>query len=327
MKKIRIAVIGAGNMGGNHIRVFSELSDVEIVGVVDLNEEVGKDIANKFNTNFYKDYKEIINKVDAVSIVVPTKFHYIVAKDFLDANVDVLIEKPITIDLNEADELIRIAEKNHRILQVGHVERYSPAVIELNRYVKRDEIISVEASRIGPFGARITDSGVVLDLMIHDIDIILSLIKDEIEYINAYGIKLKGRHEDFASALIKFRNGAIANLTASRITQRRKRNLKITQKDNYIVVDYMNKILEIYRQAKSEYITEDKNVRYIYSDIVERPYIPQEEPLKSELKSFIDCVKTRKNPVVDGEAGRKALDLALKILNEINKNQLLKDEH
>ena len=318
MNKIKVAVIGAGNMGKNHVRVFSEQNDVELVGVVDLNENIGKDIANKFNTNFYKNYKEIINGVDAVSIVVPTKFHYEVARNFLNANVDVLIEKPITLNLKEADELIKIAGKNRSILQVGHVERFNPAIIELNRYIKPDEIISIDASRIS-FDARITDSGVVLDLMIHDIDIILSLINDKIEDISAYGIKLKGEHEDFATALIKFKNGVIANLTASRITQRRERKLKITQKDDYIKVDYMNKILEVYKQAKSEYITEDKNVRFIYSDIVERPYIPQEEPLKAELKSFINCIKNRKNPVVDGEAGRKALELALKILDKINK--------
>ncbi len=318
MNKIKVAVIGAGNMGKNHVRVFSEQNDVKLVGVVDLNENIGKDIANKFNTNFYKNYKEIINGVDAVSIVVPTKFHYGVARNFLNANVDVLIEKPITLNLKEADELIKIAGKNRSILQVGHVERFNPAIIELNRYIKPDEIISIDASRIS-FDARITDSGVVLDLMIHDIDIILSLINDKIEDISAYGIKLKGEHEDFATALIKFKNGVIANLTASRITQRRERKLKITQKDDYIKVDYMNKILEVYKQAKSEYITEDKNVRFIYSDIVERPYIPQEEPLKAELKSFINCIKNRKNPVVDGEAGRKALELALKILDKINK--------
>jgi len=161
----------------------------------------------------------------------------------------------------------------------------------------------------------------VLDLMIHDIDIILGLIECEIETISAYGRKLKGEHEDFATALIKFKNGTIANLTASRITQRRQRTLYVTEKDKYIKVDYMNKFLEIFRHAESKYITEDKDVRFTYSDIVERPYVSQEEPLKAELKSFINCVESRKNPVVDGVAGRKALDVALKILDEINKNE------
>ncbi|PKP58345.1 MAG: hypothetical protein CVT88_07435 [Candidatus Altiarchaeales archaeon HGW-Altiarchaeales-1] len=321
MEKIKVAVIGAGNMGKNHVRIYSEMNDVELIGVVDVNETIGKEIANKFNTNFYKDYKEIINKVDAVSIVIPTKFHYNIARDFLKTNVDVLIEKPITINLKEADEIIDLADKNKLILQVGHVERFNPAIIELNRYIKADEIISIDASRIGPFGARITDSGVVLDLMIHDIDIILGLIKDEIASINAYGIKLKGEHEDFATALIKFKNGTIANLTASRITQRRQRTLYVTEKDKYMKVDYMNKFLEIFRHAESKYITENKDVRFTYSDIVERPYVSQEEPLKLELKSFIECVKSRKQPIVDGIAGRKALDVALKILDEINKNE------
>jgi len=318
MEKIKVAVIGAGNMGKNHVRIYSEMKDVELIGVVDVNEKIGKEVAGKFNIDFFSNYKEIINKVDAVSIAVPTKFHYNVAKEFLNANVDVLIEKPITLHVNEADELIKISEKNKRIIQVGHVERFNPAIIELSKHVNQDKIISIEASRIGPFGSRITDTGVVLDLMIHDIDIILSLVNDEIECINAYGRKIKGEHEDYAIGLIKFRNGIIANLTASRITQRRQRTLKLTETEKYIKVDYMNKILEIYRQSQAKYVTENKDVKFIYSDVVERPYISQEEPLKLELQSFIDCVKGRKKPIVDGIAGRKSLDVALKILDKIN---------
>ncbi|PKP56387.1 MAG: hypothetical protein CVT88_10245, partial [Candidatus Altiarchaeales archaeon HGW-Altiarchaeales-1] len=141
MEKIKVAVIGAGNMGKNHVRIYSEMNNVELIGVADLNEEVGKDIANKFNTNFYKNYKEVIGKVEAVSIVVPTKFHHNIAKEFLNRGVDVLIEKPITINLNEADELTALADKNKLILQVGHVERFNPAIIELSKYIKPDEII------------------------------------------------------------------------------------------------------------------------------------------------------------------------------------------
>ncbi|CEG13382.1 Similar to 1-carboxy-3-chloro-3,4-dihydroxycyclohexa-1, 5-diene dehydrogenase [groundwater metagenome] len=321
MEKIKVAVIGAGNMGKNHIRIYSEMNNVELIGVVDLNDKIGKEIANKFNTNYFSDYKEVVDKVNAVSIVVPTKFHYGIAKEFLNSGVDVLIEKPITINLNEADEIIGLADKNKLILQVGHVERFNPAIIELSKYIKPDEIISIDASRIGPFGARITDSGVVLDLMIHDIDIILSLMKDEIASINAYGRNIKGNYADYAAASIKFKNGIIANLTASRITQRRQRTLKITETEKYMKVDYMNKILEIYRQSQAKYVTNDNDVKFIYSDVVERPYISQEEPLKLELQSFVECVKSRKNPVVDGIAGRKALDVALKILDEIDKNK------
>ncbi|CEG13131.1 Similar to 1-carboxy-3-chloro-3,4-dihydroxycyclohexa-1, 5-diene dehydrogenase [groundwater metagenome] len=321
MEKIKVAVIGAGNMGKNHIRIYSEMNNVELIGVVDLNNKIGKEIANKFNTNYFSDYKEVVDKVNAVSIVVPTKFHYGIAKEFLNSGVNVLIEKPITINLNEADEIIGLADKNKLILQVGHVERFNPAIIELSKYIKPDEIISIDASRIGPFGVRITDSGVVLDLMIHDIDIILSLMKDEIASINAYGRTIKGNYEDYAAASIKFKNGIIANLTASRITQRRQRTLKITETEKYMKVDYMNKILEIYRQSQAKYVTNDNDVKFIYSDVVERPYISQEEPLKLELQSFVECVKSRKNPVVDGIVGRKALDVALKILDEIDKNK------
>jgi len=314
---IKIAVIGVGSMGKNHARVYSEMSNVELIGVVDNDGEVGRNIAGKFDTSFFSDYKDVINNVDAVSIAAPTKFHHGIAMYFLNKGIDVLLEKPITLNLDEADELIEIAGKNNLILQVGHIERFNPAIIELKNFVNADNIVSIEANRIGPFGARITDAGVVLDLMIHDIDIILSLINDEIESVNAYGKKVKSKHEDFAIALMKFKNGNIANLTASRITQKRERTLKITQRDNYIIADYMNKTIELHKQAKSEYITEDKNVKYIYSDVVEKPYISQAEPLKLELQSFIDCVKTREKPIVDGKAGRNALDVALRIINKI----------
>ncbi len=314
---LKIAVVGIGSMGKNHARVYSEMPGVDLVGVVDKNEIIGKNIAKEFNTKFFTDYKEILDDVDAVSIAVPTKFHYEIAKEFLNKGIDVLIEKPITLTLGEADELIELAEKNDLIMQVGHIERFNPAMIELKKFMNDDDIIMASANRVGPHGARITDAGVVLDLMIHDIDIILSLINDEIEDISAYGGKIYSMHEDAACALLKFKKGAIVKLTASRVTQKRDRRLKITLKDKYIEIDYMNKMLKIYKQAKAEYVTENKDVRFVYSDVVEKPYVSQDEPLKLELRSFIDCVKTRKQPDVDGTAGRFALDVALRILDKI----------
>jgi len=316
---IRVAVIGTGSMGKNHVRVYSDIPDVEVVAVVDKNKELGKKIAKKFNTTYYGDYKKILDKVDAVSIAAPTKLHYKIAKDFLNGGVDVLVEKPITVKLDEADELIQLAEKKNRILQVGHIERFNPAITELKNFVKSKDILMISANRVGHFAARITDVGVVLDLMSHDIDIILSLIDDEIKEISAYGTKINSNHEDLACALLKFKKGAVAKITASRITQKRGRQLEITLKDKYLVLDYMNKTLAIHRDSKAEYITEDKNIKFLYSDVVETPDISQGEPLKLELQSFVDCVKTRRKPIVDGKAGRDALEVALRILDKINK--------
>lgn len=304
-------------MGKNHARVYSEIKGVELVGVVDKDEKTGREAAKRFGAQYFPDYKQLIGKVDAVSIVVPTKLHYTVAKDLLSAGVDVLVEKPITLDLKEADELIRLAGDKKRILQVGHIERFNPAVRELKDYVKKGDVIGIEAHRIGPGGARITDAGVVLDLMIHDIDIALSLVESDVEEVSAQGKKVTGAHEDFASALIRFKNGVIATLTASRATQKRERSLAVTEKDRYVVVDYMNRAIEIHKQAKSEYVTDGGASKLVYSDVVEKPQITQAEPLKLELESFIDCVKSRKKPVVDGVAGKKALEVALKVLKKL----------
>lgn len=311
---MKVAVVGVGNMGKNHARVYSELKGVELVGVVDLDEKVGKEIANRFNAEYFSDYKDILDKVDAVSIVVPTKYHFQVAKDFLDAGVDVLLEKPISVSLEEADGLIEAADKNNRILQIGHIERFNSAVMQIRDYLGNEDIIHLEAVRTGTAGSRITDAGVVLDLMIHDIDIILDLVGGEVTEIKANATKVSDGHEDFAEALLSFKNGTLARLVVSRTTQKRERLLKITQKDRYILVNYMDKTIEIHKQAESKYVTEDKNIRLIYSDVVERPHIRAEESLKLELQSFVDCVKDRKTPLVDGVAGKRALEVALKVL-------------
>lgn len=315
----RVAVIGVGNMGKNHARVYSELKGVELVGVVDKDEKTGREVAKKFGVQYFLDYKELIGRVDAVSIVVPTKLHYTIAKDLLSAGIDVLVEKPITLDLKEADELIRLADAKKRILQVGHIERFNPAMIQARDYILPEEIIHMEAQRIGPSGARITDSGVILDLMIHDIDLMLSIAEGDVEGTHAYSRAINGRHEDFSNAILRFKGGVLASLTASRATQKRERVLKVTQKDSYVVVDFMNKQLEIHKQARSEYVADKGGVRFVYSDVVERPQIPQSEPLKLELESFVECVGSRKRPVVDGLAGRRALEIALKVLAETEK--------
>jgi predicted dehydrogenase len=310
---IKVAVIGVGNMGKNHARVYSELKGVELVAVADMNEEIGSEVAKRFDAKYYRDYHGILGKVDAVSIVVPTKLHYKIAKDFLENGVDVLLEKPITLNLEEASELIGIAKGNGRILQVGHIERFNPAVLELPRYLDSN-IIAIESKRIGPSGARITDAGVILDLMIHDIDIILSIIGGNLKGLSSYSRKITGNHEDFACATMEFENGVIASLIASRCTQKRERLLKITLEDKYVVVDYMNKTIEIHKRAKSEYVAEGKGSKLVYSDVVEKPQVSFSEPLKLELESFIEAVKERSEPKVSGEDGRRALEVALKML-------------
>lgn len=320
-KNIKVGVVGVGNMGINHARLYSELADVELVGILDVDKKRGKKVANKFNTVFFTNPLDLIRQVDAVSIVVPTKFHYKVAKLFLERKIDVLIEKPITSNLKEAEELINLGKKNNSIIQVGHVERFNPVVKEFKKFIQPEDIFTIEAVRVGPFGSkRIIDTGVVLDLMIHDIDIILNLINQgpqDIVEIHAFGRKEQRKYEDLALAILRFRNGIIVSLKASWISARRIRKLKIDQKENYIIVDFTKKTLEVYRQKEMNYIVENGKFKFQHTETIERPYISQEEPLKLELQSFLDCVRNRTSPLVGGSVAKNTLSVALKILSKI----------
>jgi len=310
---IKAAVIGVGNMGKHHARVYSELKDCALVAVVDKNEKAAKEVATQFDCDYYTDVSDIIGKVDCASVVVPTFLHRDVAITLLENGIDVLLEKPIAMSTGEADEIIRCAEENGRILQIGHIERFNPAII-----AARDEIndnpIALEANRIGPSGGRISDCGVILDLMIHDVDLILSLVDSAVKDVYASSKTMSGKHEDYAKALLTFENGTIASVCASRISQKRERTLNITLPDKYLCVDCMSKSLSIHKQGKYE--KEDGVTSF--SDIVERPLIRQSEPLKLELESFLSCVRERTVPVVTGAQGKLALEIVEGILEAAN---------
>lgn len=303
---IKIGVVGVGSMGKNHVRIYNELKDVELVGVSDTNVETGVKVAADYKTSYMpyqnltdKEFLDNCSPVDAIDICVPTKYHYEVAKHFLNEGIDTFIEKPIASTMDQARELISLAAKNDCVLQVGHIEQFNPAMTYLKQMGM--EIRHIEAHRVGTAGQRITDAGVVLDLMIHDIDLICSLIGEKVYDIKAVG------NDDFTTAMLVFAS-ATATLTASRITQKRQRTLAITDKDRYILADFMNRSIDIYKQTKSNYTGSN----YTYTDVLERPQIPQVEPLKAELQSFIDCCNGGK-PVVDGWQALKALEIALKI--------------
>jgi predicted dehydrogenase len=240
--------------------------------------------------------------VDAVSIAVPTSLHYNIAKDFLSHNIHVLIEKPITKTLSEADELIDIAREKNLIIQVGLVERFNSAVLAIEPYIAKPKFI--ECQRLGPFHKRVKDVGVVLDLMIHDIDIVLGLMKQDVANIEAVGLSTVSDYEDVANVRLTFEDGAIADITASRVTKDVVRKMRIFQEDSYVSLDYVTQDAAIFRK------TGDKIIK-------ERIRIKKKEPLKKELKSFIECVRTGKKPVVSGVEGRRALQVALEILDKI----------
>jgi predicted dehydrogenase len=306
---IRIGVIGVGYLGKHHARIYSEIENTELTAV-DIVEEKADDFAKKYGCESCYDYKQILNKVDALSIVTPTATHYSIALDCLKAGRDILIEKPITENIREADELINEAEKRGCILQVGHLERYNPAMLAASEMIENP--LFIESERFSPFlgrGGRGTDIDVTLDLMIHDVDIILSLIPLPLKEIRAVGAKVLTDKIDVAKAWLSFENGCIALATVSRLSPEKQRRLKVFQKDSYISIDYMS----------SEVKRHFRNKEGIISSDITKP--ENKEPLKEELKDFINCIKTRKKPKVSGVEGRNALKVVLEISEIIKRQQ------
>ncbi|NLB35426.1 MAG: Gfo/Idh/MocA family oxidoreductase [Elusimicrobia bacterium] len=307
-KVIRVGVIGTGHLGVHHARIYTELEGCELVGVSDINEKAGRKTANKHRTEYYKNYQDLIEKVDAVSIVTPTETHHRIGLDCLRAGVNTMIEKPVTNIPADAEELIAEAEKNNCILQVGHVERFNGAVKKVREYITEPRFI--EVNRLSPFPARSLDIGVVLDLMIHDIDIILSFVHSPVKTIVAVGSSVFSDKEDIANCRIEFENGCAANITASRISYKSERKFRVFESDRYISLDYGKQEFVVYRKKK-EKITSPADIERIV------PRFSKTEPLKEELRDFIDCISTGSSPMVSGHHGLTALKLALEITGKI----------
>jgi predicted dehydrogenase len=310
MKKIRVGVIGVGYLGKFHTEKYSRMDNVQLVGVADIDRSRADDVAAEFGIQAFTDYRDLFGHVDAVSIVVPTAAHFSVGSDFLNRDVDVLLEKPMTSNLEQADELIEIAESRGRILQVGHLERFNPAIMALKDIVKYPMFI--ESHRLSIFKNRSTDVSVVLDLMIHDIDIIMNVVKSKIKSIHAAGAPVICENADIANARLEFESGCIANVTASRISIKNQRKIRLFQKDAYISVDFANRDITIIRQDQSQ------SKGLIPGMNIQQLSFSEADALEDELASYIRAVSTRQAPEVSGHAGRKALEIALNIMDQIN---------
>jgi len=310
MKKIRVGVIGVGYLGKFHAEKYARMEDVDLVGVVDLNEKEARHVAGEVGTKAYADYKDLFGIVDAVSIVVPTPAHFAVSKDFLENGIDVLIEKPMTTTLNDADELIQFAESQGLIVQVGHLERFNPAVVALRDIVNSPRFI--EAHRLSIYKERCTDVSVVLDLMIHDIDIILSFVGHQVKNIHAAGIPVVSGHTDIANARVEFENGSVANITASRISTKNERKIRLFQKDAYVSVDFANQEITVIQKGNKD------NNALIPGMEIKQLCFAKTDALEDELKSFIQAVMRREFPKVTGQMGRDALKVALNIMQQID---------
>jgi len=304
-KKLRTAVVGVGYLGGFHAEKYAAIPNSELVAVVDVDPERAESVAVRLGTKAFTNYKDIMPMVDAVSISVPTQCHFEVARDFLLQGTSILLEKPITTTLEEADELIRIAHETGAVLQVGHLERFNPVVLALDGILNEPRFI--ESIRIAPFKTRGTDVNVVLDLMIHDIDIIQHLIKSPIKRIDSIGAPVFTEEEDIANARIQFENGCVANVTASRISLKSERRMRIFQSDAYITLDFQNKKVAIFRKGEGEMFPGIPNVA------IDQRQLGQGDVLKTEIESFLESVAGHSTPVVTGEDGRRALETALRI--------------
>lgn len=310
MDLIKVGVVGIGNMGQHHARIYAEMEQTELIGIVDINQVRGRQFSERFGVTYYSDYRELFGKVKAVNIVVPTSLHYQLAMDFLNNDIHVLVEKPITIDLNQAKKIVELADERNLILQVGHLERFNPAVGQLKKMIKKP--LYIETHRLSFPTKRNLDVGVVWDLMIHDLDILLNIVDSPVEELHSLGSSLYSDHEDLALVQIRFKNGTLANLFASRVSGEKLRQLKVIEENRTLSLDFINQTLAILRPPKR--------------DITSPPeYVPikRAEPLRVELEHFAECVVTNKTPMVTGEDGKRALALAMQVLDNM---RMVKDK-
>jgi predicted dehydrogenase len=306
---VRVGVIGVGHVGKHHARLYSELPNAELVGVVDLQQVKADEIATLHKTHSFADYRELFGKVDAVSLAVPTVDHARIGVELLEHGIDVLVEKPIASTTEQARALIEAASSNKRILQVGHVERFNPIITAASEFATKPQFFEIH--RLAAFTPRSLDIDVVLDLMIHDIDVVLSLVPAAVREVRAVGIPVLSQKADIANARVEFEDGCVANFTASRVSFEKTRKIRFFQPHDYISLDYASQTGTM--------------VSLRMGRVTERKLEPEiQESLKLELAAFIECVKQRKPPLVSGEAGLRALELAVRINTAIAERLVLR---
>lgn len=322
---LKVGIVGVGQFGQNHARILSSSSFCEFVGLYDKNAKRAKEIGDKLSVKIFSDFDSLIVECEALIIVVTTISHYELAKQALERGIHVFIEKPITSELWQAEELIKCADEKNLKIQVGHIERFNPVITEIED--KINDPIFVECHRIAPFTPRGSDVPVVLELMIHDIDFVLAFVKSKVSDIRASGASVMTKSIDIANARIEFENGAVANITASRVSLKRSRKLRFFQKDSYFSIDFMNKQVKYVKKSKSLYKVMPKILLGNYENIKTEDVVDilevnasnhAKDALSLELESFVNVVEADLNPIVDGVAGTRALKIALQIVEKIN---------
>ncbi|MFA8342650.1 MAG: Gfo/Idh/MocA family protein [Rhodothermaceae bacterium] len=328
MSKIKIGIIGTGHLGKFHTKLAKEIENCELVGIYDINPEQAEKISSEFGVKTFPSLQDLLDQVDAVSIVATTSAHYDLVKEAFNNNKHALVEKPITSTIEQGEEIVKMAREKNLKLQVGHIERFNPALLSLEKYNLDPKF--VQTDRLAQFNPRGTDVAVVLDLMIHDIDIILSLIKSDVKHISASGVPVVSENIDIANARLEFENGAVANVTASRISQKKMRKMRMFQKDSYLSMDFDSGVSEVFRlvgpdESMPEHFISfgemgvgDKKKTIVY----EQPGQFEINALKHELQLFVNTILEDTEPVVTGEDGLRALKVADTIISKIKETQV-----
>lgn len=313
MDKIKIGMFGVGHLGKHHARILNKIPTAQLVGVNDVDIQRGEEIADREKVPFYADWRELLEQCDAVDIATPTFTHHELAAPALQAGKHVFVEKPMTLTVEQADDLIRLANQHQVVLQVGHIERFNSAMMELKRIMGRP--LFIEVHRLTMFSPRVKDIGVVVDLMIHDLDLVLSLVNAQVERVDAVGVPVLTHFEDIANARVSFSDGCVANLTASRVSVKPQRRIRIFQRDCYFSLDFQKEEIAVFRKlGEGEERAWGDPMPGITHRVIKMNR--EDDALTTELSDFLDCVREGRRPVVSGEDGREALALAIQVTEE-----------
>jgi predicted dehydrogenase len=313
MRPIRTGVVGVGNMGQHHARIWAVMPGSQLVGVADPDVERAHSVAARHGVPVYADYRDLLGRVDAVSLAAPTTLHYEIGLACIERGVHVLVEKPLAARLSEARRLVEAGRETGTVLQVGHVERFNPTFVELTHVLSDRQILAMDARRLSPFANRAADVSVICDLMVHDLDLILNLVEAPVTDLKAVGVKTLSPQLDHAIALVTFGNGCMASLSASKVTQHKVRQLAVTCADSFIVADLLARTVMVYRQSAADYFAQQGNVLYRQEGVIEHVYVPPVEPLFAELQHFLSCVQNGSEPSVSGAGVLRVMELASEI--------------
>jgi predicted dehydrogenase len=318
MEQVRIGVVGTGRMGQNHCRVYSNLKNTKFVGVCDVNPERGRDVARTYEVSYFREIDSLLENVDAISICAPTPQHYELVSRCLQRNIHVIVEKPFTETLEQAQALKDAAEaKKNLVVQVGHIEMFNPTFAELRKVLEEMTPLAMNFNRLSPFQGSNVDVDVVLDLMIHDIGLVVNLFTSEPLSMDAYGFSVFSDTIDHGLAVLRYEPGVIVSLTASRVTEQKVRSISVTTREAFIEADLLNKNISVHRRTLGDYINHKNGVKYRQESLIERIVVPAREPLHLELQDFVNCVIEQKKPLVTAVDGYNALRFVLLLRDKI----------